>query len=56
MKHPESIRFCGFQNVTINLPQAAYRAKGKEDEGTFDLVFNDEAEDLKNLKQVELPD
>jgi len=30
IKHPESMRFCGFQNVTINLPQAAYRAgKGK---------------------------
>jgi len=28
LKHPESIRFCGFQVVTINLPQAAYRAKG----------------------------
>ncbi|MFH0973884.1 MAG: transcriptional regulator NrdR [Candidatus Micrarchaeota archaeon] len=26
LNHPESIRFCGFQNVTINLPQAAYRA------------------------------
>jgi len=26
IKHPESMRFCGFQNVTINLPQAAYRA------------------------------
>ncbi len=26
LKHPESIRFCGFQNVTINLPQCAYRA------------------------------
>ena len=25
--HPESMRFCGFQNVTINLPQAAYRAE-----------------------------
>lgn len=24
--HPESMRFCGFQNVTINVPQAAYRA------------------------------
>jgi len=30
IKHPESMRFCGFQNVTINLPQAAYRAgRGK---------------------------
>ncbi|MHA1518512.1 MAG: anaerobic ribonucleoside-triphosphate reductase [Alphaproteobacteria bacterium] len=26
IKHPESMRFCGFQNVTISLPQAAYRA------------------------------
>ncbi len=26
LKHPESLRFCGFQNVTINLPQCAYRA------------------------------
>jgi len=26
LQHIESMRFCGFQNVTINLPQAAYRA------------------------------
>jgi ribonucleoside-triphosphate reductase len=26
IEHLESMRFCGFQNVTINLPQAAYRA------------------------------
>lgn len=26
IKHLESMRFCGFQNVTINLPQASYRA------------------------------
>jgi len=26
LEHPESMRFCGFQNVTVNLPQAAYRA------------------------------
>jgi anaerobic ribonucleoside-triphosphate reductase len=26
IKHPESLRFCGFQNITMNLPQAAYRA------------------------------
>jgi len=26
MDHPESMRFCGFQNVTVNLPQAAFRA------------------------------
>ncbi len=26
LQHIESMRFCGFQNITINLPQAAYRA------------------------------
>ncbi len=26
LRHPESIRFCGFQVVTLNLPQCAYRA------------------------------
>ena len=35
IKHPESMRFCGFQNVTINLPQAAYRA-GK---GNIEKLF-----------------
>lgn len=29
LQHPESLRFCGFQNVTINIPQAAYRAAQK---------------------------
>ncbi len=28
LKHLESMRFCGFQNVTLNLPQCAYRAQG----------------------------
>jgi ribonucleoside-triphosphate reductase len=28
IRHLESMRFCGFQNVTINLPQAAYRSQG----------------------------
>ncbi|MDP2865987.1 MAG: anaerobic ribonucleoside-triphosphate reductase [Elusimicrobiota bacterium] len=27
LKHPENIRFTGFQNVTINLPQAAFKDK-----------------------------
>ena len=46
IKHPESQRFCGFQNVSINLPQAAYRAgKGnvegciKEIQQTMDLAM-----------------
>ncbi|MGI6524008.1 MAG: anaerobic ribonucleoside-triphosphate reductase [Bdellovibrionota bacterium] len=29
LTHPESMRFCGFQNVTVNIPQAAYRASRK---------------------------
>jgi anaerobic ribonucleoside-triphosphate reductase len=46
MKHPESLRFCGFQNVTINLPQCAYRAGSgnlaglrKEIEGAMDIAM-----------------
>jgi anaerobic ribonucleoside-triphosphate reductase len=35
LRHPESLRFCGFQNVTINIPQCAYTAarKGHKDLG-----------------------
>ncbi|MFH1503209.1 MAG: anaerobic ribonucleoside-triphosphate reductase [Candidatus Diapherotrites archaeon] len=29
LKHPEKMRFCGFQNVSINLPQTGYNAKGE---------------------------
>ncbi|VVB77621.1 Vitamin B12-dependent ribonucleoside-diphosphate reductase [uncultured archaeon] len=36
LKYPERLRFTGFQNVTINLPQAAY--KGKTLEGTLDEI------------------
>ncbi|MHB0996460.1 MAG: anaerobic ribonucleoside-triphosphate reductase [Elusimicrobiales bacterium] len=36
LKHPENIRFTGFQNVTINLPQAAF--KGKTLEGTLTQI------------------
>jgi len=35
MRHPESMRFCGFQNITINIPQAAYRAS-RHGKKTFD--------------------
>jgi ribonucleoside-triphosphate reductase len=43
IEHPESMRYCGFQNVTINLPQCAYRAgKGNYDEFKTELekMFN----------------
>ncbi|MEE9558666.1 MAG: anaerobic ribonucleoside-triphosphate reductase [Candidatus Brocadiales bacterium] len=36
--NPESMRFCGFQNVTVNLPQAAYRAGGK---GNWEALYNE---------------
>jgi len=36
LKHPENIRFTGFQNVTINLPQAAF--KGKTLKGTLTQI------------------
>ncbi|MDR4507075.1 MAG: anaerobic ribonucleoside-triphosphate reductase [Candidatus Brocadiaceae bacterium] len=35
--HPESMRFCGFQNITVNLPQASYRA-GR---GNWDGVYKE---------------
>ncbi len=37
IKHPESMRFCGFQNITINLPQASYRA-GK---GNWEALYKE---------------
>ncbi len=38
IRHPESMRFCGFQNITINLPQAAYRAGQGNFEGLYGEV------------------
>ena len=38
IRHPESMRFCGFQNVTINLPQCAYRAGRGNLEGLYKEV------------------
>ncbi len=38
LKHPESMRFCGFQNVTINIPQAAYRA-ARNQNGNLEGVY-----------------
>jgi len=37
LRHPECMRFCGFQNVTINIPQAAFRAARK---GGDDILKN----------------
>lgn len=41
LQHPERLRTLGFQNVTINLPQCAYRAKhryDREGEGNTDKL------------------
>lgn len=41
LRHPESMRFCGFQNVTINIPQCAYKAARKGNKtlkGLFDEI------------------
>ena len=62
LAHPESLRFCGFQNVTVNIPQAAYRAarKGeknmdglwKEVEATMELAAKAHLE--KKAKTAEM--
>jgi len=49
LKYPEKLRFCGFQNVTINLAQAAY--KGKTLEGTLTEIDNALELGLKAHKQ-----
>jgi len=36
LKFPEKLRFCGFQNITVNLAQAAY--KGKDLKGTCKYI------------------
>ena len=38
IRHPESMRFCGFQNITVNLPQAAYRAGRGNWQALYDEV------------------
>jgi len=38
IRRPETMRFCGFQNVTINLPQCAYRAGDKGLPGLFPQI------------------
>ena len=49
LRHPESMRFCGFQNVTINIPQAAYRAARKGDSETLYADFCEELDQTMEL-------
>lgn len=39
IERPESMRYCGFQNITINLPQAAYRAGKGNIKGVIDDIY-----------------
>ena len=57
LKYPERLRFCGFQNVTVNIPQAAYR--GKNLEGTLheididmNLAFQAHMEKRKHIQKL----
>jgi ribonucleoside-triphosphate reductase len=59
MEHPESMRFCGFQNVTINLPQAAYRVgpgnwKALEDDiaASMDLAMQAHLQKREFIKRL----
>jgi ribonucleoside-triphosphate reductase len=59
LKHLESMRFCGFQNVTINLPQAAYRAGPGNLEGLYreidramDLAFKAHGQKKQFISQL----
>jgi len=48
LRHPECMRFCGFQNVTVNIPQAAYRA-ARRHEGDVLVCFLEELDRTMEL-------
>jgi ribonucleoside-triphosphate reductase len=57
LKYPERLRFCGFQNVTINLAQAAYRGKNlegtlKEVDSAMELAFQAHLEKQKHIQKL----
>ncbi len=41
LKYPEKMRFCGFQNVSINLPQAAFRSMGTTQKEKLDSFLEE---------------
>lgn len=49
--HPESIRFCGFMNVTINIPQCAYRAKRKHPDDQWN-AWNEFIQEIDNTMDI----
>jgi len=58
IQHPESMRFCGFLNVTLNLPQAAYKAGGdldktiEEIKRTMDLAAKAHVQKKSFVKKI----
>lgn len=55
LQHPERLRTLGFQNVTINIPQCAYRAKhrmeaeGVDDFNRLNKLFIEEIDHMMDL-------
>ena len=55
-KEPERLRFCGFQNVTINLPQCAYRGDVfKELDKSLELVIKAHKQKRRFIEQISKP-
>jgi len=57
LKYPEKLRFCGFQNVTVNPAQAAYRGKTlegtlKEIDSAMELAFQAHMEKKKHIQKL----
>ncbi len=54
LRHPECMRFCGFQNVTINVPQAAYRASRRGGENILENFFAEVEKTMELAVQAHL--
>jgi anaerobic ribonucleoside-triphosphate reductase len=53
LQHPESMRFCGFQNVTINIPQAMYRAS-RQGKCTLEGLYEEVDKTMETAVQAHL--
>ena len=54
LMHPENMRFCGFQNITINIPQAAYRAARRNGEDILADFFSEIDQTMEISAQAHL--
>ena len=56
IKEPERLRYCGFQNVTLNLAQCAYRSDiFKEIDRTLDIIIKAHKQKRKFIEQISKP-